>query len=418
MTEGLADTRDRPTDGHSTLYALWARGRTGTLVTGNVMVDRRYLERPGNVVVEDEAAIPELEKWAQAGTCAGNQLWMQISHPGRQCTRLVTGEPLAPSAVQLRLGGLFGKPRAMTEPEILDAIARYARAAGIARRTGFTGVQVHGAHGYLCSQFLSPRTNLRTDRWGGSLENRARFLREVVRAVRREVGASFPVAVKLNSSDFQKGAFTSEESCTVAGWLVEEGIDLLEISGGTYERLRLLGVKAPDDVEAEAEGTKQREAYFLAYAAAIRAAAKVPLAVTGGFRSRAGMEAALAEGTVDVVGIARPLCTQPDLAGALIEGRTETGRADERTLRLAGGWLGPASPSSMIRAFNAQAQSAWFYHQILLLAAGKEPSLDLSVPIALVRHFYREAGIARARRAAAASSPELAPRPEPRRLPE
>ncbi len=410
MTEGLADAHDRPTAAHETLYRRWSEGGTGTLVTGNVMVDRRYLERPGNVVVEDDGAIDRLGAWVRAGTAAGNQLWMQISHPGRQVTRMVTGEPVAPSAVQLRLGGLFGKPRALTEGEIVDVVARFVKVAGIARRAGFTGVQVHGAHGYLCSQFLSPRTNQRTDRWGGPLENRARFIREVVRAVRREVGPDYPVAVKLNSSDFQKGAFTAEDSCTVAGWLVEDGVDLLEISGGTYERLRLLGVKTPEDVAAErAEGTKRREAYFLEYAASIRAAARVPLAVTGGFRSREGMDAALAEGAVDVIGIARPLCTEPALARALLDGEGAAGRVDEQSLRIAGGWLGPSSPSPMIRALNAQAQTAWFYKQLLQLAAGNEPVLGLSALSALVGHMSREGSLARARRKAAAGPAQLQP---------
>ncbi|MGH7434278.1 MAG: NADH:flavin oxidoreductase/NADH oxidase family protein, partial [Polyangiaceae bacterium] len=321
MTEGIADAHDNPTGLHETLYRRWSDGGAGTLVTGNVMVDRRYLERPGNVVVEDETAIEALARWVSAGASGGNQLWMQISHPGRQCARSVTAQPVAPSEVQLRLGGWFARPRALSEAEIEDAIERYARAARIAKRAGFTGVQVHGAHGYLCSQFLSPRTNLRTDAWGGSLENRARFLRRVVQAVRREVGPAFPVAVKLNSSDFQSGAFTPEDSRAVAAWLVEDGIDLLELSGGTYERLRLLGIAHPSDEGGErAAVLQQREAYFLAYASQVRAAARVPMAVTGGFRSRAGMEEALSAGTVDVVGLARPLCTEPELARALLEG--------------------------------------------------------------------------------------------------
>ncbi len=399
MTEGLADAGDGPTAGHSTLYRRWSDGGAGTLVTGNVMVDRRYLERPGNVVVEDEQTLPRLAEWAAAGTTAGSQLWMQISHPGRQCTRMVTSRPVAPSEVQLRLGGLFAKPRALAEDEIVDTVGRYARTAGIARKAGFTGVQVHGAHGYLCSQFLSPRTNRRTDRWGGSLENRARFLREVVRAVRAEVGPGFPVAVKLNSSDFQKGAFSHDESCRVAAWLVEDGVDLLEISGGTYERLRLLGIEDPSEIdEKKAESTKRREAYFLEYAASIRSAARAPLAVTGGFRSRVAMDTALTGREVDVVGLARPLCTEPDLARHLLDGTAQTARVDERTLRLAGGWLGPASPSAMVRALNAQAQSAWYYEQILLLAAGGEPDPNVSALRALVRHFRREYALARARR--------------------
>jgi hypothetical protein len=261
-------------------------------------------------------------------------------------------------------------------------------------------VQVHGAHGYLCSQFLSPHTNRRDDRWGGNLDNRARFLREVVRAVRAEVGPSFPVAVKLNSSDFQKGAFSLEESCQVAAWLVEDGIDLLEISGGTYEHLRLLGVGHESEAKT-AEGTQRREAYFLEYAAAIRSAARVPLAVTGGFRSRSLMQAALAEDRLDVIGLARPLCTEPDMANKLLTGEAERARDDERHLRLGPGWLGPSSPSATLRALNSQAQTAWFYRQILQLAHDAPLQLDLSSRAALGQHLRREWSLAGARRSQA-----------------
>ena len=401
MTEGLADATDQPTAAHEALYRAWSRGGTGTLITGNVMVDRRYLERPGNVVVEDEAVLPALQRWAAAGTEAGNQLWMQISHPGRQCSRMVAKQPVAPSAVQLQLGGLFGTPRALTEDEITDIIARYARTATLARRAGFTGVQVHGAHGYLCSQFLSPRTNQRTDRWGGSLDNRARFLREAVRAVRKAVGPAYPVAVKLNSSDFLRGGFGAEESRKVATFLVEDGIDLLEISGGTYEQLSLLGMDSPDE-PAKAEATRKREAYFLEYATAMRQTAHVPLAVTGGFRTPAAMHAALEAGLLDVVGLARPLCVEPALSARLLTGSSEPARTDEHALRLAGGFLGPASSIKTVRALNGQAQTAWYYAQLLQLAAAKPPDLKLGALSALLSHYKREYRLASARRAAGA----------------
>jgi 2,4-dienoyl-CoA reductase-like NADH-dependent reductase (Old Yellow Enzyme family) len=401
MTEGLADAQDHATSRHVALYRQWSAGGTGTLITGNVMVDRRYLERPGNVVVEDESGIEALAKWAAAGQVGGNQLWMQISHPGRQCTRFVAAQPVAPSAVQLRLGGLFGKPRALEDDEILDILRRYAETARIAKLAGFSGVQVHGAHGYLGSQFLSPRTNLRTDRWGGTLENRARFLREAVRGVRRVVGPDFPVSVKLNSSDFQKGAFSSEDACQVGAWLVEDGIDLLEISGGTYERLRLFGL---GHEEEQAKGTARREAYFLEYAAAMAAAAKVPLAVTGGFRTRAVMESTLAQRQLDVVGLARPLCTAPDLGRRLLDATETTARADERTLRLGPGWFGPTSSNTSIRGFNAQAQTAWFYRQLICLAEERPLELGLSARVALIRHYLGEFRLSRARRAARAAS--------------
>jgi 2,4-dienoyl-CoA reductase-like NADH-dependent reductase (Old Yellow Enzyme family) len=399
MTEGLADAADRPTAAHATLYRRWSTGGTGTLITGNVMVDHRYLERPGNVVIEGDGVLPALTEWAAAGTVNGNQLWMQISHPGRQCSRMVASHPVAPSEVQLHLAGLFGKPRALTGDEVVEIIGRYARTAGVAKRAGFTGVQVHGAHGYLCNQFLSSRTNLRTDGWGGSLENRARFLREVVRAVRREVGPDYPVTVKLNSSDFQKGAFSPEDSCRVAAWLVEDGIDLLEISGGTYEDARLLGVGHDTEPGEKATSTKKREAYFLEYAASIRQAARVPLAVTGGFRTRGAMLAALRDGDVDVIGIARPLCTEPDISARLVSGAAETTRADEQRCWLGRGFFGPGSGSTLMRGLNSQAQVAWFYKQIIHLAGGNEPELALTARSALVQHFRREYGVAKARRA-------------------
>jgi 2,4-dienoyl-CoA reductase-like NADH-dependent reductase (Old Yellow Enzyme family) len=399
MTEGLADEEDRPTAGHVTLYRRWSEGGIGTAITGNVMVDRRYLERPGNVVVEDETAISELGEWAAAGTARGNQLWMQISHPGRQCSRMSSNKPVAPSEVQLRLGGLFARPRALADDEIVDIIGRYARVAGVAKRAGFTGVQVHGAHGYLANQFLSPRTNLRTDRWGGSLENRARFLREAVRAVRRTVGPDYPVGVKLNSSDFQKGAFSFEDSCKVAAWLVEDGIDLLEISGGTYEDARLLRGNSEGGERERAASTKAREAYFLEYAASIRRAAAVPLAVTGGFRTRAAMLAALHGGEVDVIGLARPLCTEPDIPRRLISGAAEAARDESASGWLGSGVFGPASPLTLIRGLNAQAQTAWFYKQIIHLSRGGEPELALTARSALLQHFRREYAVARARRA-------------------
>jgi 2,4-dienoyl-CoA reductase-like NADH-dependent reductase (Old Yellow Enzyme family) len=398
MTEGLADARDRPTDAHVRLYERWSSGGAGILVTGNVMVDRRYLERPGNVVVDDDVPYREFEAWARAGTREGNHLWMQVSHPGRQCTRLVASQPVAPSAVALKLGGLFGRPRALSDPEIVDIVERYGKVAAIAKRTGFTGVQIHGAHGYLCSQFLSPRVNLRTDRWGGSLENRARFLLEVLRSVRRHVGPDFPVSVKLNSSDFQKGGFSLDDSCAVAHWLAEEGLDLLEISGGTYENLRLIGSGRESDDDRRAVGTRKREAYFLQYARAIRQAARVPLVVTGGFRTRSLMRDVLAAGDVDVIGMARPFCTDPDVPRGLLDGALDTARTDERSLQLASGRFGPNSQNAFFRALNAQAQTAWFYAQIIHLSRKEPLDFSLSARAALLSHYRREIGLARARK--------------------
>ncbi|HPW29348.1 MAG TPA: NADH:flavin oxidoreductase/NADH oxidase family protein, partial [Rhodoferax sp.] len=309
MTEGLADAHDHATEAHQRLYACWARGGAAILLTGNIMVDGRYLERAGNVVVQDAAGLPQLRAWAQAVRAHGSQLWAQISHPGRQCPRLVNLTPLAPSEVQLNAVANFGKPRAATEADIQDVIQRFANTAALVQEAGLHGVQIHSAHGYFLSQFLSARTNLRQDQWGGTLPNRARLLLEVVRAVRARVGQRYPISVKLNSSDFVKGGFTLDESVQVVQWLNDAGVDLLEVSGGTYEQLEFFKALPESEVR---DSTREREAVFLEYAKSIKAVARMPIMVTGGFRTLAGMEAALAGGHTDMLGVARPFCLDPD----------------------------------------------------------------------------------------------------------
>lgn len=392
MTEGLATPQGNATERHANLYRAWSEGGTGVLITGNVMVDHRYLERPGNVIIDNNGGGDALRAWAKAGTVAGNHLWMQISHPGRQCARIVTNQPVSPSDVQLSLLGNFGKPRPLTAGEIPLIIERYAKVAAVAKETGFTGVQIHSAHGYLISQFLSPRTNQRTDKWGGSLENRARFLLETVRAVRAAVGPQFPIAVKLNSSDFQKGGFTLEESQQVAAWLDAEGVDLLELSGGTYERRALFGEDGDADVHGEKlrESTRKREAFFLEYTSAIRQACNMPVAVTGGFRSRELMASALEKGELDMVGIARPLCVQPDISARLIAGSAEVAPHPEDDLKLGNGWLGVNSRFDNIKGLNAQAAVAWFYRQIIEIAENRPVRKTLGTWRALLEHFIDE----------------------------
>ncbi|WNC72052.1 NADH:flavin oxidoreductase/NADH oxidase family protein [Thalassotalea psychrophila] len=375
MTEGLADTFDRPTKPLNQLYKTWSQGGTGIHLTGNVMVDHRYLERVGNVVLEDDSALDKFKDWASAGTIAGNHLWMQISHPGRQCPSLVNSQPLSPSDVQLKMLGSFSKPRALTQLEIEDIIQRFANTASLAKEAGFTGVQIHCAHGYLISQFLSPKTNQRTDQWGGSLENRARFARSIVQAVRKAVGDDFPVAVKLNSADFQKGGFSLEDCMQVAAWLSEDSIDLLEISGGTYEQLSLMGVEATE----VRESTRRREAYFLEYAQAIKASANVPLMITGGFRSRAVMEQAVASGEIDMVGLARPLCTQPNVSQLLLEQSIDSIDDFETTLKIGDGFWGNNSPVALIKSMNTVGQVSFYYQQIIRLANNKPVDTSLKV---------------------------------------
>lgn len=320
MSESLATWDNRVTPELVRLYGRWADGGTGLLITGNVMIDRRALGEPGNVVLEDDRDMERLREWAHAGTRNGAQLWMQINHPGKQVMRSLNREAVAPSAIPFEnreLAAVFLKPRALTEAEIQDLIQRFGRTAELAQQAGFTGVQIHGAHGYLVSQFLSARHNQRNDQWGGSPENRRRFVLEVYREMRRRCGPGFSIAIKLNSADFQKGGFSEEESLGVIRALAEAGIDHIEISGGTYEAPAMAGKR-----QAPArESTRRREAYFLEFAEKARAAVKTPLVVTGGFRSLHGMAEAIAGGAVDFVGLARGIAIEPDLPQRLLAGK-------------------------------------------------------------------------------------------------
>ncbi|MGJ8669976.1 MAG: NADH:flavin oxidoreductase/NADH oxidase family protein [Oceanococcus sp.] len=389
MTEGLATPLGLATESHTTLYKRWSEGGVGTLVTGNVMVDYRFLERAGNIVVDGNGGEDALARVAEAGTVAGNQLWMQISHPGRQCTRFSNRHPVAPSAIGLELAGMFAKPRVLSGDEIRVLIGKYAHVAKVAKTTGFTGVQIHGAHGYLISQFLSPRTNQRDDEWGGSLENRARLLLETVRTVRQAVGADFPVTVKLNSADFSKNGFSLDDSCQVAQWLEAEGLDLLEISGGTYEDFKLL-----DGSTRKSGSTLAREAYFIDYAKQIRAAVKTPLAITGGFRSRDVMESALQDNALDVIGIARPTCAMPDAGQRLLADENFRLPEFEANLQVGKGWFGPYSSNSLMKTLNVQGAVSWFYQQIIAAAAGRPVPEKSSLIWAYLHYNWREIRLA------------------------
>ncbi|MEH6545645.1 MAG: NADH:flavin oxidoreductase/NADH oxidase family protein [Sneathiella sp.] len=339
MTEGLADEMNRATARHETLYRKWAEGGAGILVTGNVQVDRRFLERPGNVVIDQNGGIEELRAFAAAGTANNTLLLMQIGHAGRQTPRRVNPQPVAPSEIPLALpDSAFGRPRALSAEEVEDVVARFAHVARIAKETGFSGVQVHGAHGYLISEFLSPLANQRRDKWGGPLENRARLLREVVQAIRQVVGPDFPISVKLNSSDFQNGGFSHEDCLRVVKWLEEDTVDLLEISGGNYENpAMMIGGRGADEIKGT---TIAREAYFMDYAANIREATTVPLMVTGGFRTRAAMDAALLEGNVDFIGIGRPMCVDTDAPNQLLANKEAEAIAYEQSIKPSKGALG------------------------------------------------------------------------------
>ncbi|QDM40622.1 NADH:flavin oxidoreductase/NADH oxidase family protein [Altererythrobacter sp. TH136] len=395
MTEGLADAAGRPSDGLIRLYGRWANGGIGLLLTGNIQVDRTHLERAGNVIIDrepDDLMRERLAAFAQAGKTNGTAMWAQLSHGGRQTPYNINPAPKAPSAVAFSLGptAKFGQPVAMTADDIADVQRRFVSAAIVARDAGFDGVQVHGAHGYLLSSFLSPRTNKRDDQWGGTLENRAKLLLEIVRAVRSAVGDSFGVGVKLNSADFQRGGFDIEDSIKVAGWLDQEGIDLLEVSGGNYEAPKMAGISGKADGAYAA--TQAREAYFLEFAPRIRGSLKrTKLMVTGGFRSAAAMNAALAEGSVDLIGIARPLCAAPESPADLLSGKIDALPRLEQHLRLGPAFLGPKSRYQSIKALNAGGAQAWFCEQMVRLSEGGEPDRSRNILKAAIAYKKRDA---------------------------
>jgi 2,4-dienoyl-CoA reductase-like NADH-dependent reductase (Old Yellow Enzyme family) len=386
MTEGLADKHDLPTPALIQLYKTWSQGGTGLHITGNVMIDRRYLERAGNVVLEDDNNLSLFKTWAEQGTIGANHLWVQLSHPGRQCPKMVNSTPLSPSDVQLDMLGNFARPRPMDQSDIEDVIERFVTSARLVKEAGFTGVQIHCAHGYLLSQFLSPKINQRQDQWGGSLENRARIIRRIIRGVREAVGSDFPIGVKLNSADFQKGGFSLEDCVTVAKWLGEDSVDLLEISGGTYEQLSLIGVE-PTDVR---ESTRKREAYFIEYAERIKQSANIPVMITGGFRSRDVMERAIESGEVDVVGLARPLCTDPNCSTKLIQKTVTNIDSYEDKLVLGTGFWGNNSSSNVIKAINSFGQVGFFYWQIIRLSRGLSPQPELRTFKAFLKHMTND----------------------------
>ena len=394
MTERLAGADCRANERHARLFKAFADGGAGLLLTGNVVVDSRYLEAPGNVAVEDDRGLAELEAWAAATRSGGGAAILQLNHAGRQTPRSTAEVSVAPSAVPLTMRRFFSVPREITESEILETIERFAYAARIAERAGFSGVEVHAAHGYLFSQFLSPRVNRRTDIWGGSIENRARILVMTVRRIREVVAPGFAVGVKLNVEDFIKGGLAPEDTLQVVAMLNPLGVDFVELSGGTHEYAVAFDGSRP---------TQKQEGLFFDYAAAIRKISDIPLILTGGMRTRRGMEHALSTGVCELVGMARPLALEPDLPRRLLAGEAEGARPV--TLKL------PPPPRGGLAELN------WARVQLTRIARGARPKPSISPKLALIGMLLEERGFAKRRRAHLARHP-LAPfTPLPRRAP-
>jgi len=336
------------------------------------MVDRKALGEPKNVVLDNHSDLTKFREWSEFGSREDTQIWMQLNHPGKQTPKFLSREPVAPSAIPLGSGleKVFATLRALSDGEMIEIINKFGTSAKLAKKAGFDGVQIHAAHGYLISQFLSPRHNVRKDKWGGSLENRMRFLLEVYRKIRKEVEDDFPVGIKLNSADFMKSGFSQEDSLHVAKILEEEGIDLIEISGGTYESPSMTGFKVK-------ESTRRREAYFLEYAEYLKQKINIPLVVTGGFRSGIAMQKALTDESTDMIGLARPLAVEPDFPNKILENQEYASFVDH--------------PSTGFSSIDKMAMLAvtWYEAQLSRMAKGKDPKSSLSAWAAVFQTFSR-----------------------------
>lgn len=364
MEENLSEPGQIPGQQLINLYQYWARGGAGLLLTGNVMISPDALSGPGAVVLEEGSDLTAFKAWAKAGTPQGGQFWMQINHPGRQLHAAMGEQALAPSAIAVDIGKhskVMAQPRALTQEEILEIKHRFVMTATLAEKSGFTGVQLHAAHGYLISQFLSPLTNKRTDKWGGSIENRSRFLIDTLKEIRKQVSPSFCVSVKLNSADFQKGGFDINDAKWVTQKLNDLDIDLLELSGGSYESPAMHG-------QANDTSTSKREAYFVDFAREIASVAKMPIMVTGGiYKMKTAIEALEKDEAgfgISVLGIAKALAYIPDLPNKWKNGQqleVTLPKAEWKDQTLAG-----VATTSVAR------------RQLVRMSKGKEPRLDLS----------------------------------------
>jgi len=308
--ERLADADGRPQPPLKALYRELARGGVGLIITGHMYVHpsgRAHSEMTG--IYADEL-IPDLAELVDVVHRENGRIAVQINHGGMQCSRDVVAETIAPSAIDAPF--LKRSPREMTPDEIVSMVQAYAQAARRARVAGFDGVQIHGAHGYLISQFLSPFTNRRADEWGGGLEGRMRFLRAVCQAVREQVGPDYPVFVKLGMMDGVEGGLTAAEGAQVVAALAGMGLDAVEISGG---------IGGGRDINVRmAVRTEEDEAYFRPLAQRARPVTALPILLVGGFRSRRVMDEVLDAGDADLISLSRPLICEPDLPNRLREG--------------------------------------------------------------------------------------------------
>lgn len=372
MSEGMGTKNFQPKKNIATLYKRWAEGGTGLIITGNIMVDPKGTAEPGNIVFDKNSNMEILKNWAKQGQQHGAKVMVQLNHPGKQAPKTVSKQTVAPSAVPLGngLNKLFSTPRALTTNEVEELIQKFVTSAKVAKEAGFSGVQIHAAHGYLISQFLSPHDNRRTDKYGGSLENRMRFLKEIYLGMREELGKDFTIGIKINSTDFKEDGLTEEDSLKTIIELANLGLDFVEISGGTYERPAMMG--------ATSKSTNQ--VFFAEYSKKLKQKVDIPVIVTGGIRSINAMNTLLNNNTTDFIGIARPLTIDPNIPNKIKQGTytiVETTRVStgvKKLDKIFGSLLGIV------------------YYQVLMqnIAKGKKPKATKNAWPSLIQAVYSQ----------------------------
>ena len=372
MSEGMGTRDFQPKKNIATLYKRWAEGGTGLIITGNIMVDPKGTAEPGNIVFDKNSNMEILKEWAKQGQQHGAKVMVQLNHPGKQAPKTVSKQTVAPSAVPLGngLNKLFSTPRALTTSEVEELVQKFVTSAKVAKEAGFSGVQIHAAHGYLVSQFLSPHDNRRTDKYGGSLENRMRFLKEIYLGMREELGKDFPIGIKINSTDFKEDGLTEEDSLETIVELANLGLDFVEISGGTYERPAMMG----------ATSTSSNKVFFAEYSKKLKQKVDIPVIVTGGIRSINAMNTLLNDNTTDFIGIARPLTIDPNIPNKIKQGTytiVETTRVStgvKKLDKIFGSLLGIV------------------YYQVLMqnIAKGKEPKATKNAWPSLIQAVYSQ----------------------------
>ena len=372
MSEGMGTRDFQPKKNIATLYKRWAEGGTGLIITGNIMVDPKGTAEPGNIVFDKNSNMEILKNWANQGQQHGAKVMVQLNHPGKQAPKTIAKETVAPSAVPLGngLNKLFSTPRALTTSEVEELVQKFVTSAKITKEAGFSGVQIHAAHGYLISQFLSPHDNRRTDKYGGSLENRMRFLKEIYLGMREELGKDFTIGIKINSTDFKEDGLTEEDSLETIVELANLGLDFVEISGGTYERPAMMG--------ATSKSTNQ--VFFAEYSKKLKQKIEIPVVVTGGIRSINAMNTLLNDNTTDFIGIARPLTIDPNIPNKIKQGTytiVETTRVStgvKKLDKIFGSLLGIV------------------YYQVLMqnIAKGKEPKATKNAWPSLIQAVYNQ----------------------------